>query len=109
MKLEILEYCDSSILRDRENYYIKRLNPEYNILNNAGSGYKHTEGNEGSKSRRLYRHSNITKAKISESVFAFKENKLINNKGKDLKLPRKSCKIAMIPEITSAYFFYNFS
>lgn len=84
-----MEYCDSSIVRDRENYYIKRLNPEYNILNNAGSGYKHTKGNEGTKSRRLYRHLNITKAKISESVFARKENKLMNNKGKDLKLPRK--------------------
>ena len=30
-KLEILEYCDSSIVRDRENYYIKRFTSEYNI------------------------------------------------------------------------------
>lgn len=75
-KLEILEYCDSSIVRDRENYYIERLNPEFNILNNAGSGYKHSEENEGSKGRRPYRHSDITKAKISES--AFKEKKKVN-------------------------------
>jgi predicted ATPase len=74
--LKILEYCDSSIVRNRENYYIKRFNPEYNNLNNAGSGYKHTEENEGSKGVRENRHSNITKAKISESAFARKEKKL---------------------------------
>jgi hypothetical protein len=95
-----LEYCDSSIVRNRENYYIKRFNPEYNNLNNAGSGYKHTEENEGSKGRRLYRHSNITKAKISESAFARKEKKLINKKGKDLKLPRKiSEKLQLFPKL----------
>jgi len=73
--LEILEYCDSSILQDRENYYIKRAAPEYNILNNAGSGYKHTEENEPSKPPpRLYRHSDIARAKISESACARKKN-----------------------------------
>lgn len=36
-RLVILEYCDSSILLERENYYIKLLNPEYNILQIAGS------------------------------------------------------------------------
>jgi len=95
-----LEYCNSSIVRDRENYYIKRFNPEYIILNNAGSGYKHTEENEGSKSRRPYRYSNITKAKISESLLARKENKLINKIGKDLKLPRKiSEKLQRFPKL----------
>lgn len=44
-RLEILEYCPSSIVRDREQFYIDKLNPEYNILNIAGSnlGYKHSE------------------------------------------------------------------
>jgi len=31
-KLEILEYCDESVVRSRETYYIKGLKPEYNIL-----------------------------------------------------------------------------
>ena len=42
--LEILEYCDSSELLTREQYYFDLLNPEYNILKNAYSllGYKHS-------------------------------------------------------------------
>jgi group I intron endonuclease len=44
-RLEILEYCPISIVLDREQFYIDKLNPEYNILKIAGSnlGYKHTE------------------------------------------------------------------
>jgi hypothetical protein len=43
--LESLEYCDITTLIEREQYYIDTLNPEYNILNMAGSSsvYKHTE------------------------------------------------------------------
>lgn len=36
-KLEILEYCNSSQLIEREQYYIDILKPEYNILKVAGS------------------------------------------------------------------------
>jgi hypothetical protein len=44
-KLEILEYCDSSEVLVREQYYLDLCQPEYNILKIAGStlGYKHTE------------------------------------------------------------------
>jgi hypothetical protein len=39
--LDIIEYCESSMLIKREQYYIDILNPEYNILkidkNNLGS------------------------------------------------------------------------
>lgn len=35
--LEILEYCDPSILLEREQYYIDLLQPEYNLLKTAGS------------------------------------------------------------------------
>ena len=39
--LDILEYCEPDVLKKREQYYIKNLNPEYNILkvydNNLGS------------------------------------------------------------------------
>ena len=43
--LEILEYCDIAENIKREQYYIDKLNPEYNILKTAGSnlGYRHTE------------------------------------------------------------------
>jgi len=44
-RLEILEYCPSSIVLAREQFYLDKLNPEYNILKIAGSnlGYKHSE------------------------------------------------------------------
>lgn len=42
--VDILEYCEPSVLLKREQYYFDRLKPEYNILKIAGSnfGYKHT-------------------------------------------------------------------
>ena len=44
-RLEILEYCPVSILLAREQFYLDKFNPEYNILKIAGSnlGYKHSE------------------------------------------------------------------
>ena len=71
-KLEILEYCEKSIVREKEIYYINLLKPEYNILNNAGLGYTHSE--EGLKRRSVYRHSNLTKIRISNAAFLRKEN-----------------------------------
>ena len=43
--LEILEYCDKSVLLEREQYFLDKLQPKYNLLNLAGSlkGYKHSE------------------------------------------------------------------
>jgi group I intron endonuclease len=42
--LDILEYCEPSVLIKREQYYLDTLKPEYNILKKAGSsfGYKHS-------------------------------------------------------------------
>ena len=34
-RLEILEYCPSSIVLTREQFYIDKLNPKYNILKNS--------------------------------------------------------------------------
>lgn len=50
---EILEYCDESIVLQKEQYYLDSLAPDYNILKTAGNslGYKHSE---------------VTKQKISE-------------------------------------------
>jgi len=44
-KLDIIEYCDSSVLHQRETYFIEKLNPEYNILRIGSSliGFKHRE------------------------------------------------------------------
>jgi len=43
--LEILEYCDISIVINREQYYLDKYEPEYNILTKAGSslGFRHYE------------------------------------------------------------------
>lgn len=43
--IDILEYCEPSVLIEREQYYIDILKPEYNILKNAGSrlGSKQSE------------------------------------------------------------------
>ena len=42
---KILEYCDKSVLLEREQYYLDSLNPPYNILKLAGSssGFKLSE------------------------------------------------------------------
>lgn len=44
-RLEILEFCPSSEVLVREQFYLDQFNPEYNILKVAGSslGYKHSE------------------------------------------------------------------
>jgi hypothetical protein len=43
--LDILEYCSSEVLINREQYYLDYFKPEYNILKIAGSltGFKHSE------------------------------------------------------------------
>lgn len=43
--LEILEYCDRSIVINREQYYLDKYEPDYNILTKAGSslGFRHYE------------------------------------------------------------------
>lgn len=75
-RLEILEYCSISIVLDREQFYIDKLNPEYNILKIAGSnlGYKHSEASlklmsDASKSRNE-----------SEEVLKFKREIMLERK-----------------------------
>jgi hypothetical protein len=53
--LEILEYCDKKDLISREQYYLDLLKPEYNILEKAGNSLG-------------YKHSDISKLKISEKL-----------------------------------------
>jgi hypothetical protein len=63
------EYCDKSIVRDREYYFIKLFHPEYNILNNAGLGYNHTEALFARKERKA--KAQVFPGKISEKLQAF--------------------------------------
>lgn len=51
-KLEILEYCDPQELLKREQFYMDKFNPEYNILKLAGSslGYKYYEASRAKMS-----------------------------------------------------------
>lgn len=52
---EILEYCEPCAALSREQYYLDRLNPQYNILPTAGSSFGH-------------KHSEETKAQMSLSA-----------------------------------------
>ena len=67
-RLEILEYCDPSVVLEREQYYLDLFNPEYNLRPTAGSplGYKHTMERRKAMSIMSLgrRHSEDTKAKI---------------------------------------------
>ncbi|KAF1107984.1 hypothetical protein B8V09_03520 [Streptococcus agalactiae] len=78
-KLEILEYCELSVLLIREQYYIDLLKPEYNILKIAGSlkGFLHSEETKlkmsidrQGENHPLFgkSHSEETKEKISASL-----------------------------------------
>ena len=68
-KLEILEYCQKENLLNREQYYIDKLKPHYNILKttNSSLGLKHTEQAKNKMSQfalgRLF--SKETRSKIS--------------------------------------------
>jgi hypothetical protein len=53
--LSILEYCDKSDLDTREQFYIDKLNPQYNILKITGNSLKS-------------KHSKIPKARINQSL-----------------------------------------
>jgi group I intron endonuclease len=69
-KLEILEYCDPSLVIEREQYFIDLLKPEYNILRVAGSffGYKHTPESLEKMREIALNRSDETKAKLREAA-----------------------------------------
>jgi group I intron endonuclease len=60
---EVLEYCEKSVLLEREQYYLDLLKPEYNILATAGSilGYKHTEVSLAKMRGRVFSEAHIAK------------------------------------------------
>ena len=70
--LEILEYCEPSDAKSREQYYLDKLDPDYNILKIANSrfGCMHTDETKEKMSlaKKGNKHSENTKAKISLSL-----------------------------------------
>jgi group I intron endonuclease len=78
-RLEIVEYCDVSVLYERETYYIEKLSPEYNILRVGGSllGYRHTKASLIKiRSAKLgSKHSVKTRCLIREAALLRKRNK----------------------------------
>jgi len=93
-QLEILEYCETSLVILREQYYIDLINPEYNILKVAGSlfGYKHypetlkkladIATNRSAETianlreaalGRTYKHKEETKIKLREIMLVLRE------------------------------------
>lgn len=69
---EILEYCSKELLISKEQYYIDRLKPHYNILEKAYSpqGYKHTE--EFKKKASLRMRDRIKQGSLSVHLSAAK-------------------------------------
>jgi group I intron endonuclease len=77
--LTIVEYCDKEKCIERENYYLKAFNPEYNISKEAGapmSGRNHSDeskkimsdNNKGENNPMFgQNHSDETRKKISEA------------------------------------------
>ena len=69
ISLEILEYCDKNITIEREQFYLDKYQPEYNLLKTAGSNFG-------------FKHSLLSRKKKSESAlgrFVSEETRLKKN------------------------------
>jgi len=83
-RLEVIEYCDVSVLLERETFYIQTLKPEYNILQSGGSnlGYKHTEESKARMSASASNRTDELKAKYSKAAVGRKFNHTEETKAK---------------------------
>lgn len=72
-KLDILEYCDKGVLIEREQYYINKLEPSFNILTRAGSslGFKHS-----TQTKNLLRNINSGRTLSEETKLRIKKSNL---------------------------------
>lgn len=79
--LEILEYCDKSIIIEGEEYYINLLNPEYNIQNITGivlfPGCVTTVVNKKNNSIKVYKSKRAAAKdlRVNYSTFLYYVNK----------------------------------
>ena len=75
--LYILEYCTSENVIEREQYYLDKIQPEYNIVEKAGStiGYKHTEDSLA-KMRNFVLSDEVKKRKAGSTANASAANRV---------------------------------
>ena len=113
-QLEILEYCESSEVILREQYYIDLLKPEYNILQVAGSsfGYKHTIESLQKMSEIAKNRSEETIAKLREAALGKTHSeetiaKLREIASNRLKHPVEGKKIEVKDTQTGEIFYYD--
>ena len=59
--LEILEYCEPDKCLEREGYYLKTLNPEYNIAKKPGASMSGRKNSDESKKRISDAHIGLKK------------------------------------------------
>jgi group I intron endonuclease len=78
--LTILEYCDKSNLKIREQFYIYKFNPQYNILKGAGNSLnsKHLKKIKIKNNKSLNRVSVQEKSTLIESLQTEANIKLMN-------------------------------
>jgi GIY-YIG catalytic domain len=83
--LDILEYCESSLLIKKEQYYIDIFIPVYNILKTAGNrlGSKHSEV---AKAKMKYKASISPLRKINHLLATGHITTIINKKDNSVKL-----------------------
>jgi len=76
-KLDILEYCDPKELVKREQYYMDKLSPYYNVLKTAYSPFptrsgallgRESEGYKHTGDALVKVHSNLQKLNLSKSI-----------------------------------------
>lgn len=105
-KLDILEYCDPSIIIAREQHYLDKLNPEYNILKFARSliGFKHSiiSIKKISKAKLGLPRNEVTKLKLSSNIQAH-ALKVTNTNTKEVKLFASIRKAAQFISIHHSY------
>lgn len=67
----VVEYCDESIMKDREQFYYELWNPEYNVWKNvySGIGREYTDSQLGNlrKLPKIAFHTDETKSKMKQA------------------------------------------
>lgn len=90
--LEILEYCDAKNTISREQFYIDKLKPEYNILERAGSylGFKHSE-----KTLNFFRNEQKVSDETKKNLSLAATGRILSEQDKDkISEKRKGIKLS---------------
>lgn len=103
-ELVILEYCEPSVLLEREQYYLDTLKPEYNILSTAGStaGVKHSEATISKLKAIASNRSAETRAKLNAHILK------LNSSQKHIDhLTKLNTSLEHIAKTAKSVFVYN--